>query len=166
RNPQQQAQDLMVVDFWERVYLPYCEKEWKGTGMRASTISGYMQVWNQHLKKHFSTLTLQAYTADHARRFLSSLKTKYGKNTLRHIRALASAMFSEVVERGLRDDNPWRVKLPKIAKNRRPLSTTRWKRLRTSSAHCLTTLMHSLCWLCRATLVWDQQRLRVCNGVM
>ena len=115
-SPQQQAQDLSVVDFWERVYLPYCEKEWKGTGMRASTISGYMQVWNQHLKKHFSTLTLQAYTADHARRFLSSLKTKYGKNTLRHIRALASAMFSEVVERGLRDDNPWRVKLPKDCK--------------------------------------------------
>jgi integrase len=110
------AQDLMVVDFWERVYLPYCEKEWKGTGMRASTISGYKQVWKHHLKDHFANLTLQGYTADNARRFLSSLKTKHGKNTLRHIRALASAMFSEATERGLRNDNPWRVKLPKDCK--------------------------------------------------
>src|SRR5690348_10667103 len=24
------SQHLMVFDYWERVYLPYCEKEWKG----------------------------------------------------------------------------------------------------------------------------------------
>jgi len=115
-SPQQHAQDLSVVDFWERVYLPYCEKEWKGTGMRASTVKGYTQVWNQHLKNHFGSTTLQKYTSDNARRFLSSLKTKQGKNTLKHIRALASAMFSEAVERGLRNDNPWHVKLPKDCK--------------------------------------------------
>jgi integrase len=115
-NSQSLAQDLMVVDFWEKAYLPYCEKEWKGTGMRASTISGYKQLWKHHLKDHFGTHTLQAYTADHARKFLSSLKTKLGKNTLKHIRALASAMFSEAMERGLRNDNPWHVKLPKDCK--------------------------------------------------
>src|SRR5437773_11845937 len=38
------SQDLMVVDFWERVYLPYCQTEWKGTGMRASTVLGYEQI--------------------------------------------------------------------------------------------------------------------------
>ena len=116
RTPQHQAQDLLVVDFWEKAYLPYCQKEWKGTGMRASTVMGYKQVWNQHLKHHFGTITLQKYTSDIARRFLSSLKTKQGKNTLKHIRALASAMFSEAVERGLRSDNPWHVKLPKDCK--------------------------------------------------
>jgi integrase len=105
-----------VTDFWERVYLPYCEREWKGTGMRASTVSGYKQLWKHHLKDHFSSLTLQGYTADNARKFLSSLKTTHGKNTLRHIRALASAMFSEAIERGLRNDNPWHVKLPKDCK--------------------------------------------------
>lgn len=119
-NPNQRAQDLMVVDFWEKTYLPYCEKEWKGTGMRASTISGYKQVWSQHLKDHFGSLTMRAYTADNARRFLSSLKTKQSKNTLRHIRALASAMFSDAIERGLRNDNPWRVKLPKDCKESKP----------------------------------------------
>src|SRR6266851_4023650 len=116
KTPQRVSQDLMVVDFWERVYLPYCQTEWKGTGMRASTVLGYEQIWNQHLKNHFGTHTLQAYTADNARKFLSSLKTKQGKNTLKHIRALASAMFSEAVERGLRNDNPWHVKLPKDCK--------------------------------------------------
>src|SRR5215469_11017612 len=115
-NSHQAAHDLSVVDFWEKVYLPYCEKEWKGTGMRASTLSGYKQLWKHHLKDHFGTHMLQGYTADNACRFLSSLKTKHGKNTLKHIRALASAMFSEAVERGLRDDNPWKVKLPKDCK--------------------------------------------------
>jgi integrase len=108
--------DMPVTEFWEHRYLPYCEKEWKGTGMRASTVRGFKQVWNQHLNKHFGTTTVQAYTADMARRFLSSLKTKQGKNTLRHIRALGSAMFSEAIERNLRNDNPWHVKLPKDCK--------------------------------------------------
>jgi integrase len=110
------TEDLRVVDFWENQYLPYCEKEWKGTGMRTSTVRGFKQVWKQHLGPHFGTLTLQKYTADVARRFLSSLKTKQGKNTLKHIRALASAMFSEAIERNLRADNPWHVKLPKDCK--------------------------------------------------
>jgi integrase len=114
------AEDMKVVDFWEHHYLLYCEKEWKGTGMRASTVRGFKQVWNQHLKKHFGTLTLQKYTAEMARRFLSSLKTKQGKNTLKHIRALASAMFSEAIERNLRFDNPWHVKLPKDCKESKP----------------------------------------------
>jgi integrase len=108
--------DMPVTEFWEHRYLPYCEKEWKGTGMRATTVRGLKQVWKQHLKKHFGTTTIQNYTSGLARRFLSSLKTKQGKNTLRHIRALASAMFSEAIERNLRNDNPWHVKLPKDCK--------------------------------------------------
>jgi integrase len=114
------TEDLRVVDFWETQYLPYCEKEWKGTGMRTSTVRGFKQVWRQHLQAHFGTVTLQKYTADMARRFLSSLKTKQGKNTLKHIRALASAMFSEAIERNLRVDNPWHVKLPKDCKESKP----------------------------------------------
>jgi integrase len=118
-NSTRTAEDMPVTEFWEDHYLPYCEKEWKGTGMRASTVRGFKQVWKQHLKDHFNSktpITLQEYTADQARRFLSSLKTKQGKNTLKHIRALASAMFSEAIERNLRNDNPWHVKLPKDCK--------------------------------------------------
>ena len=112
--------DVPVKEFWEKSYLPYCEKEWKGTGMRSSTVRGFKQVWNQHLQTHFGKITVQGYTAEMARRFLSSLKTKQGKNTLKHIRALASAMFSEAIERNLRNDNPWHVKLPKDCKESKP----------------------------------------------
>jgi integrase len=110
------TEDMPVTEFWEHHYLPYCEKEWKGTGMRSSTVRGFKQVWNQHLKTHFGPITLQQYSPDKARKFLSSIKTKQGKNTLRHVRALASAMFSEAIERNLRNDNPWHVKLPKDCK--------------------------------------------------
>lgn len=114
------GEELKIVDFWAAQYLPYCEKEWKGTGMRASTVRGFKQVWRQHLYSHFGTLTIQAHTPDMARRFLSSLKTKQSKNTLKHIRALASAMFSEAIERNLRNDNPWHVKIPKDCKESKP----------------------------------------------
>ena len=115
------ARDMTVVDFWEQRYLPYCEREWKGTGMKRSTLRSFKQVWRQHLKNHFADLTVQTYTPDIARRFLASLKTKQGKNTLKHIRALASAMFSEAIERDLRKDaNPWHLKLPKDCRESKP----------------------------------------------
>ena len=80
QTPHLLAQDLMVVDFWENQYLPYCEKEWKGTGMRASTVRGFKQVWNQHLKNHFGSLTLQRLTqSDMARRFLSITEDEAGQ---------------------------------------------------------------------------------------
>jgi hypothetical protein len=63
---------------------------------------------------------VQKYAPQQARTFLSSLKTKQGKNTLKHIRALASAMFSEAIERNLRPDNPWHVKVPKDCKDTEP----------------------------------------------
>jgi integrase len=116
-SPRNTANDLSVVDFWESVYLPYCETQWKGTGMRPTSVRSFKQIWKQHLKPHFGNLTVQNYQPEAARRFLQSLKTKLGKNTLKHIRALASAMFSEAVERGIRADNPWHVKLPKDCKD-------------------------------------------------
>jgi integrase len=107
---------MPLVDFWEKTYLPYCETEWRGKGMKPSTLKGYKQVWQQHLLAHFQDHTLQKYTSEMARGFLSSLKTKQGKNTLKHIRALASAMFSEAIERNLINGvNPWHVKIPKDA---------------------------------------------------
>jgi integrase len=114
------AVDMTVADFWEKTYLPYCEKEWKGTGMRPSTVRGYKQVWSQHLKAHFGTTTLRDYSAVMARRFLQSVKTQQGKNTLKHIRALASAMFTEAIERDLCAANPWKVKIPKDCKDSDP----------------------------------------------
>ena len=113
--------DMKIADFWTQHYLPYCESGYKGHGMRPSSVRGFHQVWRQHLEPHFGDLTLRAYKGEMARRFLSSLKTKQCKNTLRHIRGLASAMFSEAVERGLVSANPWAgVKIPKDCKDSKP----------------------------------------------
>jgi integrase len=109
---------MSVSDFWETRYLPYCEREYKGVGMKPSTVRGFKQIWRQHLKAHFADLTLQRYAPDLARRFLGSIKTTQGKNTLKHVRALGSALFNEAIERGLRKEaNPWHVKLPKDCKD-------------------------------------------------
>jgi integrase len=113
--------DVTVRAFWEHQYLPYCESEWKGQGMRPSSVRGFRQLWKQHLGPHFGDVTVRAYTSHTARQFLASLKTKQVKNTLRHIRGLASAMFSEAVERGLCPANPWAgVKIPKDCKESKP----------------------------------------------
>lgn len=108
--------DMRIVDFWEQKYLPYCETGWKGVGMKASTVRGYKQIWEQHLKAHFGKTTLRNYTTEEAKALLNSLKTKLNKNTLKHIRGLASALLTEAIDLNFREnDNPWKVKIPKDA---------------------------------------------------
>jgi integrase len=110
------GKDTPIADFWTK-YLHYCEHEYKGRGMKPSTVRGFKQVWNQFLEGHFGKRTLQEYQAGDARAFLASLKTTQVSSTLKHIRGLAGAMFTEAIERGLRKDaNPWRVKIPKECK--------------------------------------------------
>jgi hypothetical protein len=45
------TEDMSVLDFSEKKYLPYCEEEWKGTGMRASTVRGFKQSLETTSKK-------------------------------------------------------------------------------------------------------------------
>jgi integrase len=105
-------QDMSVSNFWETVYLPYAEHEWKGRGMKPSTIRCIKHIWNHNLSSHFEGETLQRYQSDRARFLLNTLKTKLNRTTLTHIKACASGMFNEAVERGFRKDNPWHIKLP------------------------------------------------------
>jgi len=42
---QANEQDMQVVDFWERHYLPFVNEN-----MKSSTVSGYKQIWSQHLR--------------------------------------------------------------------------------------------------------------------
>ena len=108
----ERIQDMPVSRFWEEIYLPYAENEWKGHGMKPSTIRGMKHVWVKNLADHFEGETLQRYTSERARILLNTLKTKLNRNSLTHIKAYASGMFSEAVERGYRKDNPWYIKLP------------------------------------------------------
>ena len=67
---------MFITDFWEQRYLPYISEIVPLTGKprkKASTLKGYKQIWNQHLKKHFSKRTLQDYEPIHGTRLLQSL---------------------------------------------------------------------------------------------
>ena len=62
-------QDMLITDFWEQRYLPYISEIVPLTGKprkKASTLKGYKQIWNQHLKKHFSKRTCKTMSASTA----------------------------------------------------------------------------------------------------
>src|SRR5437870_5015678 len=46
----------LITDFWEQTYVPFIEENKK-----PSTVNGYKQIWNQHLKAHFTGKTLYEY---------------------------------------------------------------------------------------------------------
>jgi integrase len=113
------AEDMLIVDFWQQNYLPYCEEIVKLTGKprkRHSTIRGYKQIWNQHFKAHFANFTLRQYEPRLGTQFLASLTSTQGRNTLKHIRALGSSIFSRAVVEERIKMNPWHeVTLPEDA---------------------------------------------------
>lgn len=119
--------DLSVVAFWEQTYLPFVREN-----MKASTVTGYMQIWAQHLRAHFNGMTLAEYRTHLASTFLLSLtKTKaqgraktQGRATLNHIRSLMSGIFSHAVNMGLLTVNP--MTGCRILGKVRPPAATQW----------------------------------------
>jgi len=106
--------DVRVLDFWVNSYLPRVEAR-----LKPSTLRGYKQIWKQHLKEHFADLTLQSYEGKLGQRFLKSLADtrKQNRNTLKHVKALASSIFTTAVEQEIISSNPWRdVVMPRDAK--------------------------------------------------
>ena len=101
--PGQPADDLTVAAFWEQVYLPFIT-----TNLKASTVHGYNQLWNQRLKNHFGTMTLREYRTPTFSLFLTSLAKTLRPRTLQHIKFLTSAIFAHAVATGNRESNPIR----------------------------------------------------------
>lgn len=106
------AKSVLVTDYWTDTYLPYVKEN-----CRASTVSGYEQLWESVLEPHFKGKILQEYQTHHRNEFLLSLMNKkkpdgtkkYGLRTLNHIRWLASGIFSHAQDvKGLITSNPWR----------------------------------------------------------
>jgi integrase len=108
--------DMTVAAYWENRYLPYCEAVSKVNDrarMKPSTVRGYKQIWTRHLSGEFGTRTLREYTSLLGNRFLRGLVSTQGKHNLRHIKALASAIFSLAVADEILAVNPWReVRIP------------------------------------------------------
>ncbi len=100
---QANEQDMKVTDFWEQHYLPFVQEN-----MKPSTVSGYKQIWSQHLEGHFGEMTLQGYRTHVGSQFLLTLTKTQGRRTLNHIRSLASGLFTHAINTGRLESNPWR----------------------------------------------------------
>ena len=94
-----------VVEFWDKVYVKFIEAN---NNLKPSTVHGYKQVWNQHLKLHFGTFNLSDYKTHRMSVFLTDLATTLRPRTLNSIKWLASAIFAHAVATGKCETNPIR----------------------------------------------------------
>jgi integrase len=101
------AEDMTVVDFFDKEYLPYYEKDKKPASARTMR-----QIFDSLLREHFGTITLRGYRASMARTYLNSLKVDRSNSQLHAIKGVARAIFSEAINRGKFPEdaeiNPWR----------------------------------------------------------
>ncbi len=98
----QPNRDVTVADFWKNTYLPFVTEK-----KRHSTVYGYKKLWASNLKEHFGTRTLAEYRTADGYKYLESLTKTLGRNSLQHVRSLASGIFTRAVNLGLIDVNPW-----------------------------------------------------------
>lgn len=94
---------LSVVEFWDTIYLPFVKSNHKH-----STVIGYEQVWDQHLKTHFGNCLLKDYKTPLMSIFLTNLSKTLRPRTLNNVKFLASSLFTHAVARGDCEVNPIR----------------------------------------------------------
>jgi hypothetical protein len=89
--------DIRVVDYFVDPYLKYCKVGYETVGMKPSTVREKIYIFEQHLRSEFGDTALSEYTHRMAMGFVNRKKTTLSKTTLKHIRAMASAMLSEAI---------------------------------------------------------------------
>jgi integrase len=108
--------DLTIAEFFEKRFIPYCEELVPVKGrvrQKPSTVMGHQQKWNQFLRTHFGSMTLQEYDADRGNDFLQSLKDRHSLTILRGIKSLATAIFKLATFDRRIKASPWRdVQIP------------------------------------------------------
>jgi integrase len=102
-NDSPTAKALTVVEFWDTIYQPFIEST-----LKHSTVKGYQQVWNQHLKSHFGKLLLSDYKTSTFSLLLTQLAKTYRPRTLASVKFLTSAIFAHATAMGLTESNPIR----------------------------------------------------------
>jgi len=85
---------VTIADFVERVYLPWVEQH-----KRPSTLKGYRDIWQDHLKAHCGNLWLKDTRTYHVQGWLNAIASSDGestlsRNTLRHIKSTISGIFT------------------------------------------------------------------------
>lgn len=94
--------DITIAGFWDQIYWPFISDN-----LKPSTVHGYKQIWDQHLKPHLGTRTLRDYRTPDGNIFLTTLAKKYSRRTVSHIKNLGSGIFTHAVNVGKVDSNPW-----------------------------------------------------------
>jgi integrase len=101
-GPPKPSNDTLITEYWEHKYLPFIKEQ-----LKHSTVDGYVQIWNQFLKAHFTGRTLREYETHHGSQFLTEHAKTYGRRTVAHIRSLASGIFTAAINDGEIKFNPW-----------------------------------------------------------
>jgi integrase len=98
-----EQKSLTVVEFWDTIYQPFIEST-----LKHSTVMGYKQIWNQHLKTHFGNSLMKDYVTPQMSTLLTTLSKTLRPRTLTHIKWLASSIFGHGVATGKCHTNPIR----------------------------------------------------------
>ncbi|MGE5052541.1 MAG: tyrosine-type recombinase/integrase [Acidobacteriota bacterium] len=108
--------ETLITDYWEKNYLPTIN-----AGLKPSTVEGYKDLWDKHLKAHFTGCTFRGYDAAQGNQLLNTLVAqKYSRRTIAHIRSLASGIFTYAINDNVDGmltnnlGNPWRNVKTKI----------------------------------------------------
>jgi len=96
------ASDITVVKFWDDTFLPFIIDN-----LKPSTVIGYRQLWDKHLKPHFGDITLKQYRKGIGSQFLTNLAKTYRPYTVKHIKFLASSLFAHAANLDLIELHPW-----------------------------------------------------------
>jgi integrase len=105
--------DMLVSEFYTTKFLPALRTRVETKQVAAATLTTICSYWDTFLAGHFNgTKTLANYQSWMGRQFLDTLRKKdgspYGENTVNKIHSTASGIFTDAVERGYCDHNPWR----------------------------------------------------------
>jgi integrase len=96
-NPQS---TMPVVEFVDKIHLPkLAEKK------RPSTVKGYRDIWEDHLKSRLGKLTLRGFRTVHGEGLLADIARQMNlrRNSLRHIKSFLSGVFKEAKRLGILD---------------------------------------------------------------
>jgi integrase len=150
---------LSVVDFWNTIYLPFIEQN-----LKHSTVWGYKQVWNQHLKAHFGQSSLNDYKTATFSLFLTQLAKTLRPRTIAHVKFLASGLFAHAVAMGKCSTNPIRDArvLGKMLENGQTQSYT----LEECEAVINALIDHPMCQLIMALAFFAGLRKGEIQGLM
>jgi integrase len=89
---------MMVADYIETHYFPFvCER------LRASTLSGYRYIFNEHLKPHLGDVSMRDFRTFHGEKLMQEVarRAELSTNTLKHLKHFLTGVFRQALRLGV-----------------------------------------------------------------